>query len=329
MDSELLDLLRTSVRHVLMSADTTPIGERLIELGWRDVVADAPAAALKMLFEVRGDTLSPAGVLDVVLTDRLAELSSCEGASGRALLLAPTLRDVCPSGRLTDGRVDIDGVALSPVEPGAPVVVSMGAPDGAVRLGLVNVPHGARVCRINGMDPSLGLTAVTALVPARDVEWIDGRVAQLFDEIVALGRCALSAELLGLARHMVASAVQYACDRRQYGRPIGSFQAVQHRLADAHAAIVGADAVLTEVFAERSSFGATVAKALAGRAFEEASRQSQQVYGAIGFTWEHEFHRYLRRGYVLDTLFGDWRTLQVEIGTEVLETQRVPRVGSL
>ena len=75
--------------------------------------------------------------------------------------------------------------------------------------------------------------------------------------------------------------------------------------------------------------GSRVAKTLAGRAAEDTCTQAQQVYGAIGFTWEHEFHRYLRRVYVLDRLFGDWRTLEFEIGTELQATTTVPRIGAI
>jgi alkylation response protein AidB-like acyl-CoA dehydrogenase len=74
---------------------------------------------------------------------------------------------------------------------------------------------------------------------------------------------------------------------------------------------------------------ATVAKALAGRAAETACTQAQQSYGAIGFTWEHDLHRYLRRAYVLDWMLGDWRTLEREIGTELIATGVVPRIGGV
>ena len=68
---------------------------------------------------------------------------------------------------------------------------------------------------------------------------------------------------------------------------------------------------------------------MAGHAAEFACVQAQQCYGAIGFTWEHEFHRYLRRTYALDSLLGDWRTLEHEIGARLQETGTVPRIGGL
>ncbi len=115
----------------------------------------------------------------------------------------------------------------------------------------------------------------------------------------------------------------------QYGRPIGTFQALQHRLAGAHATIVGAAHVVAEAAASGSRWDALVAKALAGRAAEDACTQAQQVYGAIGFTWEHEFHRSLRRTYLLDRLLGDWRTLEFEIGSTLQSTGDVPKIGAL
>jgi alkylation response protein AidB-like acyl-CoA dehydrogenase len=74
---------------------------------------------------------------------------------------------------------------------------------------------------------------------------------------------------------------------------------------------------------------ALVAKALAGHAAEDCCTQAQQSYGAIGFTWEHPFHRYLRRTYLLDRLLGDWRTLEFEIGTTLQQTREAPRIGTL
>ncbi len=138
-------------------------------------------------------------------------------------------------------------------------------------------------------------------------------------------RWALAAELSGIGRHVISRAVDYARERKQYGRPIGTFQAVQHRLAAAFASVVGAADVVAEAATSASPWTALVAKAAAGRAREEACTQAQQAYGAVGFTWEHEFHHALRRTYLLDRLFGDWRTLEREIGECLLREGRAPR----
>jgi alkylation response protein AidB-like acyl-CoA dehydrogenase len=115
----------------------------------------------------------------------------------------------------------------------------------------------------------------------------------------------------------------------QYGKPIGVFQALQHRLASAHAMTVGAGHLVTEAGLDGDPWTAKVAKCMAGQTAEHACTQAQQCYGAIGFTWEHEFHHYLRRTYALDGMLGDWRTLEHQIGTRLQELGVVPRIGSL
>jgi alkylation response protein AidB-like acyl-CoA dehydrogenase len=146
---------------------------------------------------------------------------------------------------------------------------------------------------------------------------------------VTAGRWAVAAELVGIGRHVVAEAVEYTKQRKQYGRPIGTFQALQHRLAAAYTSVVGAGQVVVEAATTGSAWAALVAKALAGHAAEDCCTQAQQSYGAIGFTWEHSFHRYLRRTYSLDRLFGDWRSLEFEIGQRLQEQRQVPRIGTL
>jgi alkylation response protein AidB-like acyl-CoA dehydrogenase len=115
----------------------------------------------------------------------------------------------------------------------------------------------------------------------------------------------------------------------QYGKPIGTFQALQHRLASAHALVVGARRLAEEAAAAGDPWTSMVAKSLAGRAAENACTEAQQCYGAIGFTWEHEFHRYLRRTYLLDALLGDWRTLEHQIGSAIQASGTVPRISAI
>ena len=128
---------------------------------------------------------------------------------------------------------------------------------------------------------------------------------------------------------MLRDAVEYAGARHQYGRPIGTFQALQQRLASAHASAVGAGDVAQEASESGQPWDALVAKALAGKAAESACTQAQQCFGAIGFTWEHPFPHRLRRVYLLDRLFGDWRRLETEIGSALLTSRSVRRIGAL
>jgi alkylation response protein AidB-like acyl-CoA dehydrogenase len=125
---------------------------------------------------------------------------------------------------------------------------------------------------------------------------------------------AAAAELLGLAGRMLDMAVAYARERRQFGRPIGSFQAVKHRLADALAAIELARPVVYAAawsLARRQpdlSPSVALAKLYANRAADTAARHSLQVHGGIGFAAEHDLHLWLKRAKALEFASGDSAT---------------------
>jgi alkylation response protein AidB-like acyl-CoA dehydrogenase len=120
-----------------------------------------------------------------------------------------------------------------------------------------------------------------------------------------------SAEMLGAADHVLALSVQYAKDRVQFGKPIGSFQAVKHMLADA---LVDVEGMRSTAYyaawcaaagdAERS-LSASMAKAWCSDASRRVMGAGLQVHGGIGFTWEHDMHLYLKRAQLDQVSYGD------------------------
>ena len=117
-------------------------------------------------------------------------------------------------------------------------------------------------------------------------------------------------ELLGLADAMIARTADYARDRQQFGRPIGSFQAVKHLLAGAQVLLEFARPVVygaawaLDTAAPDASRSASVAKAYASEAALEAARVALQVHGAIGYTWECDVHLFLKRTWALAEAWG-------------------------
>jgi len=112
----------------------------------------------------------------------------------------------------------------------------------------------------------------------------------------------LAASQVGGAEHALESAVEYAKLRRQFGRTIGSFQAIKHRCADlavendrARSALVHATWAATEGDDARLREAAAMAALVCGPAFVQAAQEAIQIHGGIGFTWEHPAHRYFRR----------------------------------
>ncbi|NEA63293.1 acyl-CoA dehydrogenase family protein [Streptomyces sp. SID12488] len=133
----------------------------------------------------------------------------------------------------------------------------------------------------------------------------------LVAEVVDRAAVALAAEQVGVASRTLDMAVEYAKVRHQFGRPIGSFQAMKHLLADvllevesaragAHYALLAAENEDPELPA-----AASLAKAFCSDACVQATEQNIQVHGGIGFTWEHPAHLYLKRAKTSQLLFGD------------------------
>jgi alkylation response protein AidB-like acyl-CoA dehydrogenase len=124
---------------------------------------------------------------------------------------------------------------------------------------------------------------------------------------------ALAAESVGVAQRALEMAVAYAKDRKQFNRPIGSYQAVSHRCAQMLLEVEGARSLAywagwaLDNEPSTAPRAASMAKAYAGDAAFRVAASALQVHGGIGFTWEHDLHFYLKRGKANAHAFGDSR----------------------
>ncbi len=126
-----------------------------------------------------------------------------------------------------------------------------------------------------------------------------------------LAAVALAAEQVGGAQFVLEMAVQYAKDRVQFGRPIGSFQAIKHKCADMLLEVESAKSAAyyglwcaSEMNDELASV-ASLAKAYCSEAYFHAAAENIQIHGGIGFTWEHPAHLYFKRAKSSELMFGD------------------------
>ncbi|MCO5317707.1 MAG: acyl-CoA/acyl-ACP dehydrogenase [Microthrixaceae bacterium] len=133
----------------------------------------------------------------------------------------------------------------------------------------------------------------------------------VLSRVLDLAAVALAAEQVGGAQEVLESAVQYAKDRVQFGRPIGSFQAIKHKCADmllevesAKSAAYYAGWCAAELNDELPSV-ASLAKAYCSESYFHAAAENIQIHGGIGFTWEHPAHLYFKRAKSSELLFGD------------------------
>jgi len=139
----------------------------------------------------------------------------------------------------------------------------------------------------------------------------DGGGWEVLERVLDLTAVALAAEQVGGAQECLEMAVQYAKDRVQFGRPIGSFQAIKHKCADmllevesAKSAAYYAGWCAAELNDELPTV-ASLAKAYCSEAYFHTSAENIQIHGGIGFTWEHPAHLYFKRAKSSELLFGD------------------------
>ncbi|BCI55956.1 acyl-CoA dehydrogenase [Mycolicibacterium litorale] len=152
-----------------------------------------------------------------------------------------------------------------------------------------------------------------------------------------VGSALLAVEQVGAAQHLLDLAVDYAKTRWQFGRPIGSFQAVKHRLADMlvdaeHARSTAYHAVwaLTDG-SDDPALATAIAQAVCSAALSRIAADTIQVLGGIGFTWEHQAHLYFKRATTDAALLGSAEEHRARVAELVLDSatpDRVPRVAA-
>lgn len=184
-----------------------------------------------------------------------------------------------------------------------------------VTLFAVEVPkHGVEITTLETMDQTRKLCEVKldqVRVGAEDVVGEVGRGWRVLDRVLDRGRVALCAEMCGGAEKVLEMSVEYAKVRVQFDRPIGSFQAIQHKCADMllqvesakSATYYAAWAVANDV--EEAPLASAMAKAYTSDAYRIVAGEGIQVHGGIGFTWEHDMHIYFKRAKGSELTFGD------------------------
>ncbi|MGA7053282.1 MAG: acyl-CoA dehydrogenase family protein, partial [Mycobacterium sp.] len=128
----------------------------------------------------------------------------------------------------------------------------------------------------------------------------------------------LAAEQIGAAERCLELTVEYAKNRVQFGRPIGSFQALKHRMADLYVAIAAARAVVADACDDPTSTNAATARLAASEALCGAASEGIQLHGGIAITWEHDMHLYFKRAHSSAHLLGSPRELLRQLESEVL-----------
>lgn len=158
--------------------------------------------------------------------------------------------------------------------------------------------------RVPTMDPTRSLSEVT-------FEGATGRrvngPADLMDKVRTTALIALSAEQVGAAAAASEHTVEYAKSRKQFGRAIGSFQALKHRMADMYALVETARSMSYAAARSQTPEDAAIAKVYCSEAFQSVAAEAVQLHGGIAITWEHDAQLYFKRAHGSAQLFGQPR----------------------
>jgi len=130
----------------------------------------------------------------------------------------------------------------------------------------------------------------------------------------------LAAEQIGAAERCLELTVEYTKSRVQFGRPVGSFQALKHRMADLYVTVAAARAVVSDACDDPTPTNAATARLAASEALCAVAAEGIQLHGGIAITWEHDMHLYFKRAHGSAQLFGSPREMLRQLESEVLQT---------
>lgn len=198
------------------------------------------------------------------------------------------------------------------------LLVTAGGDDGTVQALLPTDVRGLSIVEVDSLDISRRFAEVRfdeVRVPASSFVGTPDSNNDLVTLLVAVACVLTAAETVGAMDRDFEVALQYAKDRIAFGRPIGSFQAIKHLLADTSLALEMSKAITlsaAEILGSGDSYGphaAAMAKAFVSDNGMELAQNCSQMFGGIGFTWEHDQHLYLRRIATNASLYGgaDWQ----------------------
>lgn len=301
------------------------IWRKIAQLGWPGllVAEDHQGLGLGMydltvLMEEMGRRLMPGtffstGVLATLALDRLGSEAGRQkylpGIAEGRLKATVALHEPGAGWDVSVLRIHEGGETCvkSPAPEAASADVVLCAVREPERMLLV-VPRDPDITAMETLDPTRSLGEIR-FDPAQAETVGEGSLEDI-QSVIDLATVALAAEMLGVTAELLDATVAYVKSRKQFGRPVGSFQAVQHRAADwlielekARSAAYYAAMVADEA-PEGLALAASMAKVAANQACRFAAQQAIQLHGGIGFAWEQDLHLYFKRAKSAEFTFG-------------------------
>ena len=207
------------------------------------------------------------------------------------------------------------------------VVVPARTSEGVTLFLIETSRAGVAIQPMKTIDDTRRLSTVSLDGVEADVNQVLGGVGSGWARLQAIadvGRVALCAEMVGGAERAFEMCTDYARVRQQFGRPIGSFQAIQHKCADMLVRLEGARAMTLAAAMslahgdEDAAADASIAKSWCGEAYRSVTTEGVQIHGGLGFTWDLDMHLFYKRAKSSETLLGDARFHRARLADRVL-----------
>jgi alkylation response protein AidB-like acyl-CoA dehydrogenase len=286
---------------------------------------------LIVVLEEMGATLLCAPFFSTVALGANALLSSGDEAAKKDLLPGVASGETIATLALTEdtGRWDLDGITLAASQSGSDwrldghkmfvidghtadlVLVAARTPKGVSLFAVEGDAAGMTRTPLATMDQTRKQARIEfASTPARLIG-DEGGAARGLSRTLDLAAVALAAEQVGGAQRCLDMSVDYAKTRIQFGRPIGSFQAIKHKCADMLLEVESAKSAAyyagwaAAEDSEELPVVASLAKSYCSEAYFHAAAENIQIHGGIGFTWEHDAHLYFKRAKSSELMLGD------------------------
>jgi alkylation response protein AidB-like acyl-CoA dehydrogenase len=328
----------------------------MAELGWTGLAipekyggAGATLVELGVVLQELGRCIVPCAFTPTVVLFAGALLLAGREDQRAALLPRLAAGDLLASAALggAGGRCEIESLALKAEERGAGlclngvadyvpeaelaerVLVAARTPGSGTALVIIDPRHEAvEITPQPAFDPTRRFSRLVLrdLVVSQESMLGDGSSgAALRERLIDLGAIALACDSRGGAGRVLDATVAYMKERRQFDRPVASFQALKHRCVEmmmrveASGASVG---LALEAFArerEEARVAASEAKFCAGDSYVHVAKEGLQMHGGVGFTWEYDCHLYLKRALLNQALLGDARWHRDRVADLVLE----------
>jgi alkylation response protein AidB-like acyl-CoA dehydrogenase len=295
-------------------------------LGMREQAILSEALGRALIAEPLASTAVLSSALVAAAPDSQERRRLVEGIAGGQLIVTPAWQD--KAGMVASATREADGFVLNGAKPfvdaarsATDFLVAAMSVDASVLLSVPADTPGVLIADRPGIDGAAVATVsfVECFVPSNRVLKNGDGCEALLEQALLQARLALAAELAGIASSALERTIAYTRDRVQFGKPIASFQSIQHRLVDmwmdaelACAAVANAVAALEADDGQAVWLAVLAAKARAGDAAFSICRRAVHLHGAMGFTDECDIGLYLKRAISLNASLGQPEQLRLQ-----------------